>query len=149
MCTLYLGILRWLYLCVPCTFGIKGVAVPAPSVLSVRLHRILRHTFAMPPGLGKATAATQQTALPVEVVKQILGKETAERRVKVKAPGTFFTTLTAAEQAADYWGGEAVSASGIIFHGMSRRGARPVNFPAYASSAGPTRSTTRTTKDSG
>ena len=62
----------------------------------------------MPPGLGKATAATQQTALPVEVVKQILGKETAERRVKVKAPGKFFTTLMAAEQAADYWGGEAV-----------------------------------------
>ena len=54
----------------------------------------------MPPGLGKATAATQQTALPVEVVKQILGKETAERRVKVKAPGKFFSQLLPSEQAA-------------------------------------------------
>ena len=61
----------------------------------------------MPPVLGRAIAATQQTALSLDVIKQYPGKVTAERRVKVKAPGKFFTTLTAAEQAAEYWG-EAV-----------------------------------------
>ena len=52
-------------------------------------------------------AAADQGTLDVTVIKQFPGKETAERRVKVKAPGKFFTNLEASEQKVDYWG-EAV-----------------------------------------
>lgn len=52
----------------------------------------------MPP----APVETGQSTLGFESIKQYPGLQTAERRVKVQAPGKFFTGLTANESAAFY-----------------------------------------------
>ena len=53
---------------------------------------------------GKQPAAGQQSLSDtVAVIKQFPAKLTAERRVRVLAPGKFFNNLTAAEARASYW----------------------------------------------
>jgi hypothetical protein len=48
------------------------------------------------------TAAVDQTVLPIPIIKQYPGVQTASRRVKVKCPGKFFPALTPSEQKEEY-----------------------------------------------